>query len=211
MAIDALIFDCDGTLVDSEVLAAQVLVDLLAERGHALAYDTVLAQYRGREFAHFVATLCAQRPGLDPDELTRTFRARSLALFRERLQPIPGALELVRGLTLDKCVASNGPRQKIEACLAVTGLLPYFTGRIVSAYEVGAWKPDPRLILHAAALLATRPERCLLVEDSLAGVQAGVAAGVRVAALGLDPATLGELAGRVSVIDGLDAIPALLG
>lgn len=97
---------------------------------------------------------------------------------------MPGALAFVQSLALPKCVASNGPREKIETCLGAAGLLPYFTGHIVSAYEVKAWKPAPGLILEAARVLGLAPQQCLLIEDSHAGVEAGLAAGAWVAGYG---------------------------
>ncbi len=74
------------------------------------------------------------------------------------------------------CVASSGPREKIELSLRVTGLLPHFVGRIFSAYEIGSWKPDPGLFLHAARSMGVEPNVCAIVEDSIPGVQAGLAA-----------------------------------
>lgn len=211
MKIEAVIFDCDGTLVDSEGLAVEVVVELLAEAGVAVGADEVMRRFHGRRFATFLQELCAEFPALDAEAMIAGFRARTTAVFRERLQPMPGALELVRGLALDKCVASNGPRAKIETSLEVTGLLSAFGARIVSAYELDMWKPDPGLIHAAAGLMGVPAARCLLVEDSLPGVQAGLAAGARVAAYRLDAAQLGELVGRVQRISHLAEVPALLG
>jgi HAD superfamily hydrolase (TIGR01509 family) len=81
------------------------------------------------------------------------------------------------------CVASNAPRSKIELCLATTGLARFFEGRIFSAYEVGSWKPDPGLFLHAAQAMGAAPARCLVVEDSAPGVIAAREAGMQVVAL----------------------------
>ena len=196
MAIQGLIFDCDGTLVDSEGLSVELMVALLAESGVAMDGDALMARFRGRRFATMLDELCGEFTLLDAEWLTAEFRARTPVLFRERLQAMPGALELVRNLEIERCVASNGPRNKIETSLTVTGLLPYFVDRIVSAYEVGAWKPDPALIRAAAASMKLPAEHCLLVEDSLPGVQAGLAAGVRVAAYRLGDEELGELGER---------------
>jgi HAD superfamily hydrolase (TIGR01509 family) len=87
---------------------------------------------------------------------------------------------VLQGLHLPFCVASSGPREKIELSLRATGLLPYFRGRIFSAYELGSWKPEPDLFLHAAKVMAVAPARCAVVEDSVKGVRAGIAAGMAV-------------------------------
>lgn len=182
--IAGVIFDCDGTLVDSERLAAGLLREILQEHEVTLTVDEVLARFRGVQFALCMEGLCRDYPWLPNIEIVNSFRARTLPLLQERLEEMPGAVDFVRGLTLPKCVASNGPRSKIETCLSAVGLLDVFHGLIVSAYEVEAWKPSPVLIEHAADLLGLKPDECLLVEDSIPGVQAGLSAGAQVAGYG---------------------------
>lgn len=184
MTIEGVIFDNDGTLVDSERVAAHLLREQLAERGIALDEAQVLRRFRGVQFAVFIQELCLEYPHLDAEPFMHQFRESSLEVFRQGMAPMPGALEFVRNLTLPKCVASNGPRNKIETTLKAAGLLQYFEGRLFSAYEVNSWKPAPELILHAAKSLGLAPQRCLLVEDSVAGVSAGLAAGTQVAGYG---------------------------
>ena len=115
-----------------------------------------------------------------PDEFTLAVRARTAAAFRAELRPVEGVEDALRRITLPVCGASSGPREKIELALAVTGLLPRFADRIFSAYEVGRWKPEPKLFLHAATTLGTSPEKCIVVEDSVPGVRAGIAARMQV-------------------------------
>jgi HAD superfamily hydrolase (TIGR01509 family) len=182
--IKGVIFDSDGTLVDSERLAAGLLWEMLSQRDIHLPQDEVLNRFRGVQFAVFVQHLTKAYPWLDPEPFIQEFRTESLALFARGMQPMPGALAFVSGLELPKCVASNGPRNKIETCLGGAGLLHYFDGYIVSAYEVNAWKPAPDLILEAARVLRLPAQACLLVEDSHAGVEAGLAAGTWVAGFG---------------------------
>ncbi|QEI05961.1 HAD-IA family hydrolase [Pigmentiphaga aceris] len=201
--IDAVIFDCDGTLVDSETLSAKVALDMLAEHGVVLDYEDMLARNRGRQFARIVDELRAAYPHAVADDFIEDFRTRTLHTFRQHLQPIAGAVALVEALHLPMCVASNAPRAKIEACLEITGMLSHFQDRIVSAYEVGAWKPDPALVLAACALFDLPPERCLLVEDSVAGVEAGIAAGVHVLAYRIDTPGTHWPSDRVRLIDDL--------
>lgn len=184
MDIKGVIFDSDGTLVDSERIAAGLLWEMLARHDIRLPQEEVLRRFRGVQFAVFTERLAQAYPWLDPAPFMAQFRTESLALFARGMQPMPGALAFVSRLELPKCVASNGPRNKIETCLGSAGLLPYFSDHIVSAYEVNAWKPAPELILEAARVLHVLPEHCLLVEDSHAGVEAGLAAGTWVAGYG---------------------------
>lgn len=186
LAIDGIIFDNDGTLVDSERVASVLLCDMLAERGLVLDQAEVLARFRGVRFALFIESLSERFEGFQAGDFVECFRQRSLALFATGLAPMPGALAFVSGLRLPSCVASNGPFNKIETTLRTAGLWPWFEGRALSAYEVGSWKPAPGLILAAADFLQLAPARCLLVEDSHAGVQAGLAAGTQVVGYGLD-------------------------
>lgn len=184
MAIEGIIFDCDGTLVDSEGLASQLISQLLAEQGLGMSSNEVLLHFRGVQFQRFVDGLGTRFPRLDAQALITDFRSRSLPLFERSLKPIFGAIEFVETLKIPACVASNGPRAKIETCLKSVGLFSNFQDMIVSAYEVKAWKPDPRIMLHAANILGLSVEDCLVVEDSLPGVEAGLLAGCQVAGFG---------------------------
>lgn len=177
------IFDCDGTLVDSEILANEVLRDLVAEHGLDLSLDELVRRFRGGKLADCVAELEALLGRRLPDDFVPRFRRRSAAAFAERLRPVPGAVELVAAMTGPICVASSGPMEKIRLSLSLTGLLPFFEGRIFSSYDLGSWKPDPGLFLHAADTMGVAPNDCAVVEDSLPGVRAGLAAGMTVYAL----------------------------
>jgi len=175
-----IIFDCDGTLVDSEVLGNEVLVAVVGEHGLELSAEEALQVFRGGKMAECVAEL-ERRLGLPlPDSFVPELRRRTAEVFKTSLQAVPGALDLVRAVTGAKCVASSGPRAKIELSLAVTGLLPHFGDHIFSSYEVGIWKPAPGLFLHAARAMGFVPEDCAVVEDSMPGFEAGLAAGMRV-------------------------------
>jgi HAD superfamily hydrolase (TIGR01509 family) len=115
-----------------------------------------------------------------PEKFEQELRARRELVFRERLQPVEGAPELVRALGVPSCVASNGPMAQIEHSLRIVGLHDLFEGRIFSAYSVRAWKPEPQLFLHAGDALGVKPDECAVIEDSELGIQAGVAAGMQV-------------------------------
>jgi HAD superfamily hydrolase (TIGR01509 family) len=185
-SIDAgslIIFDCDGTLVDSEPIWHELLVEAVAEHGLVLSVAESIAAFRGGKMADCVAELEARLGRRLPDHFVPALRARTSDAFRARLRPMAGALELIRWLAERAwpiCVATSGPPEKVGLSLSLTGLAPYFEGRVFSSYEVGSWKPDPGLFLHAAKVMGFRPENCAVVEDSLLGIQAGLAAGMAV-------------------------------
>ena len=181
--LDAVLFDCDGTLVDSETLSAELIAVMLGELGHVTTMQEVLLDFRGRQLAKCIEDLEA-RYGTLPPAFAEGFRERAVDVYRARLREIEGAAGLLESIAQPICVASNAPRSKIELCLEAAGLTRFFDRpRVFSAYEVGAWKPDPGLFLHAAEAMRADPARCLVVEDSAPGVTAGLAAGMRVVAL----------------------------
>jgi HAD superfamily hydrolase (TIGR01509 family) len=199
---DAIIFDSDGTLVDSEHLACETLVEHAALFDIAMTVEEVLSRFKGGRLADFTAHLEERRGRSLPTSFEHDVRKRMAEILESRLQPVDGAMELIRSLKVPFCVASNGPREKIELCLRVTGLLPYFEGRIFSAYEVGFWKPEPQLFIHAARALGASPTRCAVVEDSTPGLNAGLAAGMTVFALP-SPSSSDPLPPGVEAIPGL--------
>lgn len=180
MHIEAVIFDCDGTLVDSEWLANAALVDCVAPFGLRMSCEEAMQRYVGGKMADCVADLEGRLGRKLPDSFIPEVRKRTAEAFRAHLKPMEGALEMLHELKLPACVASSGPTEKIELSLKLTGLARFFPrGRIFSAYDVGCWKPDPGLFLHAAEAMGVSPDRCAVVEDSRPGVQAGIAAGMR--------------------------------
>lgn len=194
--MQAIIFDCDGTLVDSETLGVRVLVEVAAEHGAQLDAASMLPDLRGLKMTECVAIL-QERSGVRlPEDYVPRVRRRMADAFRSALRPMDGARELLASLTLPFCVASSGPREKIELSLSLTGLLPYVNGRIFTSYEVGTWKPEPGIFLHAAQALGVQPSGCAVVEDSEPGIRAGLAAGMRVFAYG---DLVGEIAERYRV------------
>lgn len=185
-AIQAFIFDADGTLVDSEVPS----MDVIHAQAQALGVNVTRAQahrvFRGLRMAEVIAWVSAQLgqvPEGFADDFARTVRSAQAQRFHESLQEIPGAQALLNRLTVPFCVATNGPREKVELTLGLTGLRSYFGDWIFSAYEVGFYKPDPRLFLHAAEVMGVPARHCAVVEDSLPGIHAGLAAGMQVYSL----------------------------
>ena len=182
MSYQCIIFDCDGTLVDSEQLGNEVLAKMVTAAGLRLTGLEAMERFRGMKLADCLHEIEQQLGHALPVSFVPDFRERTARAFTEQLKPIAGAVELVGSLTMPFCVASSGPREKIELSLLLTGLLPFFTDRIFSSYEVGSWKPDPGLFLHAAKALRVEPSSCIVVEDSLPGIIAGLSAGMSVVA-----------------------------
>ncbi|MFN7150523.1 MAG: HAD family hydrolase [Microthrixaceae bacterium] len=212
--MDLVIFDCDGVLVDSERLAVRVESQLLGELGWALTEDEVLDRFVGRSDAQMIAAIEAQLGRPVPD-FTEQYLTRLHAAFDQELTAVDGvvaALDAVDRAPLRSCVASSGTHEKMARTLGLTGLWERFDGRIFSATEVERGKPAPDLFLFAAAAMGVRPEACVVVEDSRAGVAAARAAGMRVVgyAGGLTPPSWLEGPDTV-VISDMAELPGVLG
>ncbi|WP_303722739.1 HAD-IA family hydrolase, partial [Malonomonas rubra] len=163
--------------------------------------------------ANYIGWMAEQLDGKSPEfeaELTHQIRQAMAERFLQGLDAFPGALELLTRLHLPFCVATNGPREKVEMTLGLAGLRHLFGNRIFSAYEVGCFKPDPGLFIHAAEVLGVEPCRCAVVEDSLPGIKAGLAAGMKVFALHPRETTSPELAAHIYFIDSLSEFDRLL-
>ena len=201
-----LIFDLDGTLVDSEPLCSQAFLDLLPELD-----DTVwglMQRYRGMQLARVFSNLSSRIGRALPDGFEGIYRERVAELYEERLTPMPGALEVLSVLPNPKCVASNGPIAKTSHGLRVSGLAHFFGQNVFSAYQVGAWKPEPQLFLHAACAMSYPPEQCLVIEDSEAGLRAAQAAGMR--AIHVSPDSTPTSVAAYAQIDSLLRLPELV-
>lgn len=180
MAIRAVIFDCDGVLVDSVALASEVLASYLSDLGFGVTTSEVTRRFGSGKMSEYVARFEQETGRRLPVDFEHELRRRRDQTFQLRLRPVMGALDLVKSLEIPSCVASNGPQAQIELSLRVTGLYESFRDRIFSAYSIRAWKPDPRLFLHASSSLGVPPEECAVIEDSELGIQAGLAAGMHV-------------------------------
>lgn len=175
--IKAFLFDLDGTLVDSEMIAAETLAELLPETG--LSGEEIARAYRGWRFATILAELgrLTARP-LD-DGFIATYRARSALRYERELVAFPGVHAALEKLDRPMAIASSGPPEKIARSLAITGLDRFFPRHAYSAYSLNSWKPEPALFLHAAGALGMRPSEVLVVEDSAVGLEAARRAGMR--------------------------------
>jgi HAD superfamily hydrolase (TIGR01509 family) len=142
--------------------------------------DEALTLFRGRKMSVCITEIESRLGFAVPGDFVPNIRTRMADTFRKELRVIDGVHAALDLIDLPVCVASSGPPEKINLSLELTGLLSVFEGRIFSAYEVGSWKPDPGLFLHAARTMGVDPAACAVIEDSLAGVQAGMAAGMQV-------------------------------
>ena len=146
-----------------------------------------------------------------PDDWERPFSREYWALIDAELKPVPGVREVIEGLAVPFCVASNGSHEKMTHSLTVAGLLPLFAGRMFSADDVGVPKPDPALYLHAAQMMDVRPEACAVVDDSVFGVEAARRAGMRTFGFAGSVTPAARLEGpRTTVFNDMAQLPRLL-
>jgi HAD superfamily hydrolase (TIGR01509 family) len=176
---DLIIFDCDGVLVDSELLSCCCLSQVLAGYGIDLGQDQALDLFLGRSLTAVVEHYGALGHPL-PERFPAELRARVRVAFRSALCPIQGVNSVLEGLQIPYCVASSSDVDRVSFSLALTGLAPHFDNRLYTAQMVERGKPAPDLFLYAAEKMRTDPRRTLVIEDSVSGVAAGKAAGMTV-------------------------------
>jgi HAD superfamily hydrolase (TIGR01509 family) len=213
-----LIFDCDGVLVDSEPIALAVLLEVVAEAGYrldeALAYRHLLGKSREQE-----ERLLREEFGLaiEPELLHRELPQRLDRRLQRELKPVPGVVQTLAHLGGARCVASSSRMERIRLSLSVTGLLEAFEPHLFSASSVMNGKPAPDLFLHAASTMAYKPQDCVVVEDSPAGIRAAQRAGMNVYAfLGgshAGPAGLAQAVAALNpdaIFDDMRKLPGLI-
>ncbi len=190
MAARLVIFDCDGVLVDSEPISNRLLADALTEIGLPTSYEEARARYVGRSMASCMAMFEEQLGHALPDTWLDDLQAKTFARLKAEVQPVTGVENVIRhaqGQGLAICVASSGGLDKISLTLTATGLKPLFDPHIFSASMVDRGKPHPDLFLHAAAEMKVDPADAIVIEDSVPGVTAAVAAGMAAFAYAGDP------------------------
>lgn len=214
VSYDLIIFDNDGVLVDSEPISNGILAEYLTEIGHPTTYEESVRDYMGSAM-HRIHDMVRERSGRSlPAEFDSTFHARVFDAFRRDLKPVPGVAEVLRNLAADGipyCVASSGNHERIRVTLGTAGLYEHFDeASIFSSQDVGRGKPAPDLFLHAAEKMGVPPGRCAVVEDSVLGVQAAVAAGMDVYAFTAmtPPEALAAADARFAVMAGLPELLA---
>ena len=217
---DAVLFDCDGVLVDSEGITNGVLRDMLEELGWRLSREECMRLFVGKAVKDERARIERQTGKPLTEEWFVRFRERRNEGLVAGVQAIPGAVEVVAALSerfqgrIACC--SGADRFKVELQLRKCGLMDFFDGRVFSGHETPRSKPFPDVYLAAMEPLGVRPERCAVVEDTVTGVTAGVAAGATV--FGYSPAEAGHdapaalrAAGAAHVFASMSELPDLLG
>lgn len=179
---DLIIFDCDGTLTDSEYVNNRALLEVLHDAGFTqFDLDYAYANWVGTTVSGILLNIQMETGRMPPADLLQRYIARVEDLQKTDLKSIDGADDLVRACAsrYKICVASNGERSNVVRSLELTGLMPYFTPESVfTKIQVKNPKPAPDLFLFAASQMGATPDRCLVLEDSAAGASAGVAAGM---------------------------------
>lgn len=180
MNTELIIFDCDGVLIDSETIACRVDAECFAEIGFPVTFEDVRENYVGKTWRTMFADVELRHGRALPENFIEVIRARTAAAFETELKATEGIEGLLDALTLSKCIASSSGFDRLEHSLTLTKLWSRFAPHIFSAMQVARGKPAPDLFLFAANEMRVVPEACLVVEDSVAGVTAARAAGMRV-------------------------------
>ena len=213
-SFDAVIFDCDGVLADSEGISNRVLAEMVQLLGCPLSLQEVRRRFIGVPMAEVVKTLQAKLGHDLPTIWHSQFHARRAEAFRRELRAIPGVQSLLQSLTgagVPVAVASGAERDKVVSNLKLIGLDVYFPARVFTGSDVPHSKPAPDVYLLAAKSLGLDPARCAVVEDSATGVRAGVAAGMRVFGYAADmPADELLAAGAAAVAESMQQMAVLL-
>ena len=208
-----LIFDCDGVLVDSEVIACSALAERITALGRPISLAETMTRFLGRSLKDATVEIEALIGRKYSPEEGEADARRLMQRFREELAPVKGVRAAILVVPGKRCVASSSSPDRLRFSLELTGLLPLFDPHVFSAAQVKNGKPAPDLFLLAAATCGAPPQACIVVEDSPAGVTAAKAAGMR--AVGFVGAShgspeLGErlrAAGAALVIDDMQALP----
>ncbi len=179
-APDLVIFDCDGVLIDSEMLVCRIGAEVFTAHGFPIAAQEIARRFIGRSAAYMFGEVERDSGRPLPAALRDELKTRVNAALADGTEAMPGLVPLLDRLRVPACVASSSDPQRLEAALSAAGLYRRFQPHIYSAVEVPRGKPAPDLFLHAAACLGVAAEACVVVEDSLAGVAAGMAAGMSV-------------------------------
>ncbi len=177
-----IIFDCDGVLVDSEKIGVHIDRQVLKEVGLEFTLEEVVHNFMGKSDQYFIETVETMIGKPVPENWLEEIGRRYNEAFEKELTAVPGIEQALDAISIKSCVASSGTHEKMRYTLGKTGLLPRFTDQLFSATQVERGKPHPDLFLFAADQMGWSPASCVVVEDSRAGVQAGLAAGMKVVA-----------------------------
>jgi HAD superfamily hydrolase (TIGR01509 family) len=174
------IFDCDGVLVDSELITNRVFAQMLNELGIPVTLEDMFERFVGRSMPQCLQIITKLLGRPVPPHFVVEYQTRSAAALRSELKAVPDIEMVLDSMRMPYCVASSGTHEKMQTTLGVTGLLPQFLGKIYSVTEVARSKPFPDVFLYAARQQGVMPADCAVIEDTPTGVRAGVAAGMTV-------------------------------
>jgi HAD superfamily hydrolase (TIGR01509 family) len=174
------IFDCDGVLVDSELITNRVFARMLNELGIAVTLEDMFEQFVGRSMPQCLELITKMLGHPVPQHFVAEYQTRSTAALRSELKAVTDIEAVLAGMRIPYCVASSGTHEKMQTTLGLTGLLPQFRGKMYSVTEVAHSKPFPDVFLYAARRQGVAPANCAVIEDTPTGVSAGVAAGMTV-------------------------------
>jgi HAD superfamily hydrolase (TIGR01509 family) len=177
--ISLIIFDCDGVVVDSELLSATTLIEVFSEIGITLDLPFVYKNFVGHSFATVAAKFARQHGSNVSESFEQDYRRRLLHSFEGRLQAMSGIEYVLDSLRIPYCLASGSSPARVNRSLELTGLDQRFKNRIFTTSLVKQGKPAPDIFLHAAAIMNTDPKKCLVVEDSTTGIAGALAARMR--------------------------------
>ncbi len=173
------IFDCDGVLVDSEMISAEVIADVIRPLGVNMTTEEAFREFVGGSMSETIIYVEKKMGRPPPIDIEKEYRKRTFEAYKKEMKPVAGVEAILDRLSIKKCVASNGPKNKINFNLEVAGLSKYFEQRqIFSAYDIEIWKPAPDLYLNAARTMGAEPNECIVVEDSVNGLHAASSAGI---------------------------------
>jgi HAD superfamily hydrolase (TIGR01509 family) len=174
------IFDCDGVLVDSELITNRVFARMLNELGIAVTLEDMFEQFVGRSMPQCLVLITQMLGHPVPQHFVDEYQTRSATALRSELKAVADIETVLAAIPMPYCVASSGTHEKMQTTLGITGLLPKFRGKMYSVTEVAQSKPFPDVFLHAARQQGVVPAQCAVIEDTPTGVRAGVAAGMTV-------------------------------
>jgi HAD superfamily hydrolase (TIGR01509 family) len=203
---DLFIFDCDGVVVDSEMLACRALAEILNSHGIPSGIEDVFERFLGRSFA-LVERHYRERTGEPmPETFRADFHRRIEEVFAADLLPMAGVAGVLQRLDQPFCLASSSDPGRLKVTLRAAGLAETFGDRVYSASQVACGKPAPDLFLFAAGTMGVAPARSLVVEDTVPGVLAGKAAGMMVWGFTGGSHCVGRAIGRELVEAGADRV-----
>ncbi len=208
---ELVIFDCDGVLVDSELITCRVFLAMLHELGLPVTLEFMFERFVGRSTQHCWEEVARMLGREVPQRLREQLEQRTTAALQAEVKAVRGMEAVLDSLQVPYCVASSGTHAKMATTLGATGLLPRFRDRIFSATEVAHAKPAPDIFLYAARRCGVEPQACAVIEDSAPGVVAGVAAGMTVYGYcAYTPESRLRQAGAHYTFDEMAKLPALL-